>query len=103
MQCSEPGAIRDEELLAYLAGEYVKQVLDQLRGQAEAGVRRIIAVLVPPQPRPMYGVRGADATLQGATWPRLYAAEGINISLQVEHGSGRQDKLQLIGLVTRKG
>jgi hypothetical protein len=77
-----------------------KQVLDQLRDQAEAGVRRIIASLLPPSP--VY-VRGADSPIQGVVWPRLYTAEGINISLQLERGPGRQDELQLIGLVTRKG
>lgn len=79
-----------------------KQMLDQLRDQAEAGVRRIIASLLPPPQRPVY-VRGADSTLQGVMWPRLYTAEGINISLQLERGPGRQDEWQLIGLVTRKG
>jgi hypothetical protein len=48
-------------------------------------------------------VRGTESTVPGAIWPRLYAAEGLTISLQIERGSGRQDELQLIGLVTRKG
>jgi anti-sigma factor RsiW len=81
----------------------VKQVLDQLRDQAEASVRRIVATLLPPQPRPAYGVRGADATMPGMVWPRRYTAEGVNISIQVERGPGRQNELQLIGLVSRKG
>ncbi|GHO96860.1 hypothetical protein KSF_069080 [Reticulibacter mediterranei] len=84
-------------------GQDAQQLLDQLRGRAEAGVRRIIASLLPPQPRLAYGVRGAESTVPGAVWPRLYAAEGLTISLQIERGSGRQDELQLIGLVTRKG
>jgi len=29
MECSEPGVIRDEELLAYLAGERVRPVVEQ--------------------------------------------------------------------------
>src|SRR5258708_19853594 len=29
MECSEPGTIRDEELLAYLAGERVRPVVQQ--------------------------------------------------------------------------
>ena len=29
MECSEPGAIRDEELLAYLAGEKVRPKVEQ--------------------------------------------------------------------------
>ncbi len=29
MECSEPGTIRDEELLAYLAGEKVRPVVQQ--------------------------------------------------------------------------
>ncbi len=84
-------------------GTDAQQLLEQLRGRAEAGVRRIIAALLPPQPRLAYGVRGAESTVPGAIWPRLYAAEGLTISLQIERGSGRQNELQLIGLVTRKG
>jgi hypothetical protein len=84
-------------------GKDAQQLLDQLRERAEAGVRRIIASLLPPQPRLAAGVRGTESTVPGAIWPRLYAAEGLTISLQIERGSGRQDELQLIGLVTRKG
>jgi hypothetical protein len=84
-------------------GTDAQQLLDQLRGRTEAGVRRIIASLLPPQPRLAFGVRGAESTVPGAIWPRLYAAEGLTISLQIERGSGRQNELQLIGLVTRKG
>ena len=29
MECSEPGVIRDEELLAYIAGEKVRPVVEQ--------------------------------------------------------------------------
>jgi hypothetical protein len=85
------------------SGRDAKQVLDQLRDQAKAGVRRIAASLLPPAPRPAYGVRGTDPNLPGLQWPRRYAAEGVNVSVQVERGPGRQNELQLIGLVTRKG
>lgn len=77
-----------------------KQILDQLRDQATAGVRQIIATLLPPSASI---VRGSDTAISGTVWPRRYTAEGVNISIQVEHGPGRQNELQLIGLVTRKG
>jgi hypothetical protein len=77
-------------------GRDAKQILDQLRDQATAGVRQIIATLLPPSASI---VRGSDTII----WPRRYTAEGVNISIQVEHGPGRQNELQLIGLVTRKG
>ncbi len=63
------------------AGKDAKQILDQLRDQATAGVRQIIATLLPPSPS---FVRGSETTL----WPRRYTAEGVNISVQVEHGPG---------------
>jgi hypothetical protein len=85
------------------SGRDAKQVLDQLRDQAKDGVRRIAATLLPPSPRPAYGVRGADSNMSGSIWPRRYTAEDVSVSVQVEHGPGRQNELQLIGLVTRKG
>jgi hypothetical protein len=44
-----------------------------------------------------------DATQQGAEWPRRYEGEDVSISLQLEPGSGRDDTLQLIGLIKRDG
>jgi len=74
-------------------------VVDRLRDQSRAGVRRIVATLLPPQPRFAYQREIAQATL----WPRRYSAEDLSISIQVERGTSHRDALQLIGLVTRKG
>ena len=74
-------------------------VVDRLRDQSRAGVRRIVATLLPPQPRFAYQRDIAQATL----WPRRYTAEDLSISIHVERGTGRRDTLQLIGLVTRQG
>ena len=76
-----------------------KGVVDRLRDQSRAGVRRIVATLLPPQPRFAYQRDIAQATL----WPRRYTAEDLSISIHVERGTGRRDTLQLIGLVTRQG
>ena len=76
-----------------------KRTLEELRERTVAGARRIIATLVPPQPRFAFQ---RDVT-QVPVWPRLYTAEDLNISIQVERGLNRRDALQLIGLVTRKG
>lgn len=76
-----------------------KRTLEELRERTLAGARRIIATLVPPQPRLAFQ---RDVT-QVPVWPRLYTAEDLNISIQVERGLNRRDTLQLIGLVTRKG
>lgn len=76
-----------------------KRVLDHLRDQAKTGVRRIVANLLPPQPRFAYQ---RDVTQIGV-WPRRYMAEDLSISIQVERGTGRRDILQLIGFVTRQG
>jgi hypothetical protein len=52
MECSEPGTIHDEELLAYLAGERVRPVVEQHLGQCQrcsaqlAEYRRIERTLV---------------------------------------------------------
>jgi hypothetical protein len=52
MECSEPGTIRDEELLAYLAGERVRPVVEQHLGHCQrcsaqlAEYRRIEQTLV---------------------------------------------------------
>jgi len=76
-----------------------KAVLERLRDHSHAGVRRIVATLLPPQPRLAYQRDLAQATL----WPRRYTAEDLSISIQVERGANRRDALQLIGFVTRKG
>lgn len=76
----------------------VGDTLNRLLDRASAGVRRIIATLLPPQPRLAYQRNTASPEL----WPRRYAAEDFSISLQVERETGRADALQLIGFVTRK-
>ncbi len=77
-----------------------KRALDQLLDQSQAGVRRIIATLIPPSPRFVFE-RGQEVQLP--SWPRKYAAENMQISLQLANGPHRRDALQLIGLVTREG
>lgn len=76
----------------------VGAVLNRLLERASGGARRIIATLLPPQPRLAYQRNTVPASL----WPRRYTAEDFTISLQVEHESGRVDTFQLIGFVTRK-
>src|SRR5450432_2712291 len=65
-----------------------------------AGVRRIVAALLPQQPRLAYQ---RNAGSQSAQWPRRYAAEDVTISVQVERDASRKDTLQLIGFVAQKG
>lgn len=72
--------------------------LDSLHERASAGLRRIVATLLPPQPQLALGVRGSQAV-----WPRRYAAEDVSIDVQLERGANSKDSLQLIGFVTRKG
>lgn len=72
--------------------------LDRLLDHAAASARRIIATLLPPQPRLAYQRNTAPVD----QWPRRYAAEDFRISLQVERETGHTDSLQLIGFVTRK-
>ena len=74
--------------------------MDELRERSLAGVRRIVAALLPPQPRLAYQ---RNAGSQSAQWPRRYAAEDVMISVQVERDASRKDALQLIGFVTQKG
>ena len=81
------------------SGQGAKGVLDRLGDRSRAGVRRIVATLLPPQPRFAYQREISQATL----WPRRYSAEDLSISIQVERGTSHRDTLQLIGLVTRKG
>lgn len=73
-------------------------VLEHIRNQARAGVRRIIAAWQPAQPGLSFQ-RGPAAS----TWPRLYTAEDLSISIQIERGKSRTNPLQLIGFVTRNG
>lgn len=73
-------------------------LIDRWLDQAGAAARRIIAVWMPPVPRLSYQRNPASSTL----WPRRYAAEDFQISLQVERAAGRADSFQLIGFVTRK-
>jgi hypothetical protein len=77
-----------------------RRVWERVHDQAQEGVRRVIASLLPQQPRAAY-LRGA--TQQGAEWPRRYEGEDVNISLQLEQSPGRDDTLQLIGLIKRNG
>lgn len=81
------------------AQQGVKGVLDILREQSQAGARRIIATLIPPQPRLAFQRDLTQTTL----WPRRYRAEDVSISIQVERDSSQQDRLQLIGFATRQG
>ena len=76
----------------------LKRLLEDLREQSAEHARRIIAVLVPQQPR----VAQWRHTLS-SVWPRRYTAEEFSISLQIEHGLSRNDSVQVIGFVTRKG
>jgi hypothetical protein len=78
----------------------VRHILDQVRDRAGASARRIVAVLLPPQPRLAYQREMASAA---PLWPRRYTAEDFSISIQVERSSNRRDVVQLIGFVTRKG
>jgi anti-sigma factor RsiW len=73
-------------------------VLDSLHERARAGLRRIVARLLPAQPQFALGVRGSQAA-----WPRRYAAEDVSIDVQLERTGNPKDSLQLIGFVTRKG
>jgi len=87
------------------AAHEAKQVLGRVREQSSDGIRRVIANLLPPQPRYAYQRELGNVlnTLQVVAWPRRYAAEDISISISVERETSRRDVLQLIGFVTRKG
>src|SRR5882724_6201163 len=74
--------------------------LDQWREQAVENARRVVAALVSPQPRLAFQ---RDIAAQVSSWPRNYAAEDVNISVQVEQMTHRRDALQLIGFVKRTG
>ncbi len=75
-----------------------KRALENVRNTSLAGARRIIATLLPQQPRTALQRSGT----QQAAWPRRYSAEDVNVSIQVERGTYK-DTLQVIGFVARKG
>lgn len=79
--------------------EEAKRALDRLRDESAVATRRIVATLLPPQPR--FATQRHPSQVE--LWPRRYAAEDLSISVQVERGASRRDSLQLIGFVTRKG
>ncbi len=72
--------------------------LNGLLDRAGSSARRIVATLLPLQPRLAYQRNTAPSTL----WPRRYVAEDFHISLQVEREAGHTTSFQLIGFVTRK-
>ncbi len=76
-----------------------KSILERLQNSANTGARRIIATLLPPQPRLAF----QRDTTRLAVWPRRYMAEDVSISVQVERDASQRDSLQLIGFVTRQG
>ncbi len=71
----------------------------RLLDHASASARRVIATLVPPQPRLAYQRNAAPTA---SLWPRRYTAEDFSISLQVGRAADRTDAVQLVGFVTRK-
>jgi len=77
-----------------------KRALENLRNTSLTGARRILATLVPQQPRTALQRNGSQ---QIAAWPRRYSAEDVNVSIQVERGTAYKDTLQVIGFVARKG
>ena len=79
--------------------QQAKRALDEVRERSATQVRRIVATLVPPQPRLALQRNVANVTL----WPRRYTVEDFSISMQLDRGAERNDALQLIGLVTRQG
>ena len=82
-----------------------KRALDQIREQSSEGIRRIIANLLPPQPRYAHQreVGNVLNTPEAMTWPRRYSAEDVSISISLERETNRRDSFQLIGFVTRNG
>lgn len=73
--------------------------LERLRERAGETAQRIVAALITPQPRVSFARDG----IKESAWPRTYAAQDFNISLQLEQDARRRDRLQLIGLIRRKG
>lgn len=95
-QASSPVASRN----APLPLQEIKRTLGQMREQTAEGMRRIAALLLPPQPGFAYQRSLAET---GLAWPRDYQAEDVHISLQLESSPRQRGTLQLIGLVTRQG
>jgi hypothetical protein len=76
-----------------------RQAFDHLREKSFAGVRRVVAALIPPQPQLAFQ-RGTPST--EALWPRRYTAEDVHISIQIERVPiSKRGSLQMIGFVTR--
>src|SRR5258708_4919153 len=101
-RASEPqiSVVAQTSLNNHRAAREVKRSVEQLLEQSRTGTRRIIAALVPQQPRLAFQ---RDSAQQASVWPRRYTAEDMNISIQVERGPHRKDALQLIGFVMRQG
>jgi hypothetical protein len=81
------------------SSQEVKSLVRRLRDVSDVQTRRVIAVLLPPQPR----FASQREVVSTEVWPRSYSAEDFNISIQLERGASRRDPLQLFGFVTRKG
>jgi len=81
-------------------GQEAKRILENLRDTSLTGTRRIIATLLPQQPRLAHQ---RDTAPQTSVWPRRYTAEDVNISVQVERAGSHRDLFQVIGFVARKG
>ncbi len=77
-----------------------KQTVERLREQSKKSVSRVVAALIPPQPRLALQRDSAFAT---ASWPRRYKADDVSISISVEQDASKRDLLQIIGFVTRSG
>ncbi len=74
----------------------IRQAARRVREQAEAGARRIAAILVPQQP----GLAlQRNASQLAPAWPRRYNAEDISIAVQIERASN--NTLQVLGIVSR--
>ncbi|GCE06678.1 hypothetical protein [Dictyobacter aurantiacus] len=78
----------------------IRRTLGQAREQTVEGARRIVALLLPPQPGFAFQRSLAEP---GLAWPRDYQAEDVHISLQLESSPRQRGAWQLIGLVTRQG
>ncbi len=97
---AEPVAVRPSSQNNHVGvRQQAKRALEELRERTATQGRRLVAALVPSQPRMALQRNVANAAL----WPRRYTVEDFSISMQLERGTDRSDALQLIGLVTRKG
>lgn len=105
LQTRMPEEARQEVVLPtsatmYSAAQEVRRKIEHVGEQTLVGVRRIAALLLPPQPDLVYQ---RSSMQQTGSWPRNYQAEDILISLQLESSPKQRGKLQLIGFVTRQG